>query len=114
MPKIALLVDDEASNIDLLRSLLPENIKVKAATSGTIALKIAGKSMPDVIFMDVLMPELSGPDTCEQLRKLPGGEQVKIIYISGSKLTDQIKRENGFIQKPVDQQKVISLLDELF
>ena len=112
MSKIALLVDDEASNIDLLRSLLPDDIKVKAATSGALALRIATKSMPDIIFMDVLMPELSGPETCTKLRELPGGEQVNIIYISGSELAEDIKNENGFIQKPLNQQKLMNILSE--
>lgn len=105
-----LIVDDEPGNIDLIRGLLPENCRVKAATSGMLACKIAGKQLPDVVLLDNLMPGMSGPETAKQLRGLPGGDSVKIIYVSGSELSSDINPEDGFLLKPVEKAQLDQLL----
>ena len=48
----ALIVDDEPTNIDLIKNILPRDIKVKAALKGEVAIKLFEKSAPNVIFMD--------------------------------------------------------------
>ena len=50
MTKTVLIVDDEPANIDLLKGLMPENVKIKAATKGEVALKLVGKQLPDLLF----------------------------------------------------------------
>lgn len=110
MSKVVMIVDDEASNIDLLKSLLPADYKVKAATSGELAIKIVSKKMPDVIFLDVQMPTLSGPETSHTIRQLEGGDELKIVYVSGSELPPEVNGENGFLLKPVNQQKLTDIL----
>jgi putative two-component system response regulator len=109
-----LLVDDEPSNIDIMRGILPDNIKIKAATSGELALRIATKAMPDIIFMDVQMPSMSGIETSAKLRQLPGGDNVKIVYVSGSELTASSPQENGFLLKPIDNKSISQILHEFF
>lgn len=109
----ALLVDDEPSNIDLLKSLLADKFKIKAATNGKLAVKIASKALPDIIFLDVLMPEQSGSETAQQIRALPNGDKVKVVYVSGSELPPEVKVEDGFILKPLNQDKVDSLLNKI-
>ncbi|MFD2165225.1 response regulator [Thalassotalea euphylliae] len=110
----ALLVDDEPSNIDVLRGLLPEQVKVKAAISGQLALRIAGKVMPDVVFLDVQMPGMSGDETATQLRELPGADSIKIVYVSGTELPADVSEQDGFLLKPVDKIKVENTLATLF
>ena len=110
----ALLVDDEASNIDVLRGILPKSVKVKAAISGMLALKIASKKLPDIVFLDVQMPGMSGDDVAQQLRSLPDGEFIKIVYVSGSTLPEGIASEDGFLLKPVQRDKVDDMLTQLF
>ena len=109
----ALIVDDDASNIDLLRGLLPDTFKVKAAKSGKVALKIVEKAAPDIIFLDVQMPEMSGDETAQALRLLPEGQQLKVVYVSASELPQHVPDEDGFLLKPVDKRAVEQVLMQL-
>ncbi len=67
---IILVVDDVPENIDLLSGVLRPLYKVKAALNGERALKIANSEpRPDLILLDVMMPEIDGHEVCRQLKK---------------------------------------------
>ncbi len=66
-----LVVDDIAENIDVLRKVLEDEFIVKAAVSGSMALKVAEKTLPDLILLDVMMPDLDGYDVCRALKNNP-------------------------------------------
>ena len=63
-----LVVDDEPANIDILKDILIQHYQVKVAPSGEIALKIVAKAAPDLILLDIMMPDLDGLEVCRQLK----------------------------------------------
>lgn len=103
-----LLVDDEPSNIDLLKGVLPPDCKVKVAISGEKALKIAQKEpYPDLIFLDVMMPEMDGYEVCRQLKADAVTAGIPVVFLSGH--TDEAEKQKGlalgaadFLSKPID------------
>jgi CheY-like chemotaxis protein len=112
LPITLLLVDDEPVNIDLLKGVLPADFKFKIAISGDKALKIAQKEPhPDLILLDVMMPEIDGYEVCRQLKGDPATAGIPVIFVSGH--TDDAERQKGlalgavnFVSKPVDPEKV--------
>jgi CheY-like chemotaxis protein len=118
-PVTVLLVDDEPSNIDLLKGLLPADYKVKVAISGEKALKIAQKEpYPHLILLDVMMPEMDGYEVCRQLKADTATAAIPVVFVSGH--TDDAERAKGlalgaadFLSKPVDPDKVRTVLDRL-
>jgi len=82
MPTI-LVVDDTVSNLTLLTDLLKPIYRVKPATNGATALKIAqSDDPPDLILLDIMMPEMSGYDVCKQLKIDPKTRDIPVIFLS--------------------------------
>lgn len=78
-----LVVDDAPMNIKLLVSMLQKDYEVVTATSGEEALRIASsKSQPDLILLDVMMPQMSGYEVCEKLRMIPEAKDIPIIFLT--------------------------------
>ena len=78
-----LVVDDTPENIDLLRGMLSPHYRVKAATSGGKALRIAANTpQPDIILLDVMMPEMDGYEVCRKLKHDAHTAQIPIIFIT--------------------------------
>ena len=96
-----LIVDDSAENLHLLIGLLSDEYKVKAAKNGLKALQIAQSDpKPDLILLDVIMPELDGLEVCRHLKSTPETSSIPIIFItSQSTPQDEVK---GFSIGAVD------------
>ena len=78
-----LVVDDTPTNIQLINSMLREQYKVKAATNGKKALKIARtEPHPDIILLDIMMPEMDGYEVCRQLKSTPLTAAIPVIFIT--------------------------------
>jgi sigma-B regulation protein RsbU (phosphoserine phosphatase) len=78
-----LIVDDTPQNIHVLMETLKDNYKIVAATSGAKALQLATRDpLPDLILLDVMMPEMSGYEVCEQLKKDPLTEKIPVIFVT--------------------------------
>jgi sigma-B regulation protein RsbU (phosphoserine phosphatase) len=96
-----LVVDDTAANLQVLAGMLKERgYKVRPVPSGKLALLAAERDPPDLIMLDINMPEMSGYEVCEQLKadeKLTG---IPIIFISA--LTDQLDKVKAFATGGVD------------
>ena len=70
-----LIVDDKAANLDLLREMLaPLGHQIFFATSGAKALSVAASVLPDLVLLDVMMPEMDGFETCLRLKREPTHE----------------------------------------
>jgi PAS domain S-box-containing protein len=79
-----LLVDDDGVARLLTASALAERgFRVVEAASGTAALALFAAEAPEIVVLDALMPELDGFATCERLRRLPGGEHVPVLMLTG-------------------------------
>ena len=80
---IVLVVDDTPENIDLLRGMLSTQYKIKAATTGKKALQIAVKDpQPDIILLDIMMPEMDGYEVCRRLKQDPNTAPIPVIFIT--------------------------------
>jgi class 3 adenylate cyclase len=81
--KVILAVDDEPQNLELLEAvLLPEGFKVKTATNGEETLKKIKQTAPDLILLDIMMPDMNGFEVCSRIRadtKLP---YIPIIFLT--------------------------------
>ena len=78
-----LVVDDTPANLQLMSGLLQEDYKVKAATSGEKALKIAFTDpQPDLILLDIMMPEIDGYEVCKRLKADEKTNQIPIIFLT--------------------------------
>jgi PAS domain S-box-containing protein len=79
-----LLVDDDGVARLLTASALAERgFRVLEAASGAAALALFATEAPEIVVLDALMPELDGFATCERLRRLPGGEHVPVLMLTG-------------------------------
>ena len=96
-----LVVDDTPDNITLLCSLLGEQYKNKVATNGVRALKIARtEPYPDLILLDIMMPEMDGYEVCRQLKADPATEHIPIIFLTAK--TQEGDETMGFELGAVD------------
>ena len=101
-----LLVDDEEDTIQVEALMLKElGYSVLPAMSGQEALQLYEENKPDLVALDMIMPEMNGKDTYERLKRM--NPDVKVLLVSGYSLNRQIeelmkKGCNGFIQKPFD------------
>lgn len=109
-----LIVDDTPANLDLLyRILTNEGYKVAAAPSGLVALSIAPQIKPDLILLDVMMPELDGFGTCQQLKAMQNTKHIPVIFITAkAETSDIIQGFNvgaiDYIRKPINKGEVCS------
>ncbi|MDM7858638.1 response regulator [Thiopseudomonas acetoxidans] len=95
-----LLVDDEATNLQLLRHTLQHEYRLIFAKDGKTALKMAQQEQPDLILLDIMMPDMSGYDLCEQLKNIQALRHVPIIFVTA--LSDSGDEEKGFALGAVD------------
>ncbi len=78
-----LVVDDTPDNIDLIRGILEPMYDMQVATNGHIALALANREpRPDLILLDVVMPEMNGHDVCRQLKANPQTKDIPVIFIT--------------------------------
>lgn len=96
-----LVVDDHPANIDVLSGLLRDHYRVKGARNGKIALAIAAKEpKPDLILLDVMMPEMDGYEVCQILKENPLTTRIPVIFVTAkSEVEDE---ERGFLLGAVD------------
>lgn len=96
-----LVVDDTPTNIQLLNGMLREQYKVKAATNGEKALKIARtEPQPDIILLDIMMPEMDGYEVCRQLKLSPLTAAIPVIFITAKSAVED--EQQGFALGAVD------------
>ncbi|MBU3693728.1 MAG: response regulator [Rhodocyclaceae bacterium] len=95
-----LLVDDESSNLAILREILKDEYRLLFAKDGLQALEIAGEHQPDLILCDVMMPNLDGFGTCKRLKRLPRTAAIPVIFVTA--LADDVNEAIGFEAGAVD------------
>lgn len=114
-----LLVDDEPDILEIISyNLKAEGYKVKTASSGREGVEKAKKVRPDLILLDVMMPEMDGIEACEQIRKTPGLEHTIIAFLTarGEDYSQVAGFEVGaddYITKPVKPKVLTSRLKAL-
>ena len=77
-----LAVDDTPANLNLLAELLGKHYRVQLAVSGAKALELARRNPPDIIMLDVMMPEMDGFEVCRQLKADPLTRNVPVLFLT--------------------------------
>jgi putative two-component system response regulator len=95
-----LLVDDEPTNLRVLRHILQDDYALSFARSGLAALELAEHENIDLILLDVMMPEMTGIEVCERLKKNPKTKDIPVIFVTA--LRDSADEEKGFAIGAVD------------
>src|SRR5271169_5782229 len=99
--KLVLVVDDAPANLQVVRSILKDDFKIRIATSGAKALELVKvKPFPDLILLDVMMPEMDGYEVCGILKTTPESKDIPIIFLTGK--TEAGDETKGFEVGAVD------------
>ena len=117
--QVILVVDDAPAIIDLLAGLLKDKYRVKAAINGKTALRIAQSAKPpDLILLDIVMPEMDGLEVCKNLKKNAETTNIPIVFLSGE--ADEEACERGmeiggaaYLKKPVEPKSLFSVIEIL-
>jgi len=96
-----LIVDDTIENIQVLGTVLrQQEYKINVAQNGMQALQVLEKVRPDLILLDIMMPELDGFETCKRLKENPGTADIPVIFLTAKTETEDIV--HGFELGAVD------------
>jgi phosphoserine phosphatase RsbU/P len=99
--KLILVVDDTPLNISVITGALKDTYRTKVATSGAKALAIAvADEKPDLILLDVMMPEMDGYEVCRRLKADPTTREIPVIFLTAQ--TDAEDETRGFQVGAVD------------
>jgi PleD family two-component response regulator len=112
-----LAIDDTPENLQLLSQLLTDrHYKVRSVTKGTTAIRAAQAAPPDLILLDINMPEMGGYEVCEQLKANDRTREIPIIFISAlGETLDKVRAfEVGgvdFVTKPFQVEEVLARIE---
>ena len=119
LPTKILIVDDEPDIIEILKyNLNNEGYNVKSANNGKKAVEKAKKFIPDIILLDVMMPEMDGIEACVELKKISTLSNTRIIFLSarGEDFTQIAAFDAGaddYVTKPVKPKILIKKISSI-
>ncbi|MBF0195684.1 MAG: response regulator [Magnetococcales bacterium] len=101
-----LAVDDTPANLDVVKGILSDEYLVQAAINGKMALKIIEKKKPDLILLDIMMPDMDGYEVCQRIKENAEFQDIPIVFLTAkTEVDDEIKGlEHGavdYITKPI-------------
>ena len=114
-----LIIDDEEDILEIIKyNLLKEGFKVETAIDGIKGIELAKKIKPDLILLDVMMPEMDGIDTCREIRDIANLKDVMIAFLSArnedySQIAGLDAGADDYIAKPVKPKVLLSRLNAL-
>lgn len=110
----ALIVDDDEELVELIRDVLEADgrFEVRVANNGFDAGMMVKEYRPDILVLDVMLPDINGKEVCQRVREDASQEEVKIICISGMVEQDKVAelKEVGadeFLQKPFEVEQLV-------
>lgn len=109
-----LAVDDVPLNLLLVEKMLSRfKFRIRKAANGRIALEEIAKEKPDLVLLDLLMPEIDGFEVLRRLRENPETADLKIVILSALNSNDDIVKgfqmgANDFITKPIIMEKLVN------
>ncbi|MGD9041197.1 MAG: response regulator [Desulfobacteraceae bacterium] len=114
MPKRILIVDDEPDAISYISSVLEDNgYEYLSADNGEEGLELARKEKPDMILLDLIMPEKSGMLMFQELKKDPELGRIPVIVVSGASEALGVDLRNFMIKQPLrGRQRVVETSGE--
>ena len=119
--KILLYIEDNPANMRLVERLIERrsNIKLLKAVDGSLGISLAKASLPDLILMDINLPDISGIDALKALREDPATAHIPVVAISANAMSRDIEvgRQLGFFRyltKPIVVEEFMATLDLAF
>ena len=114
-----LYIEDDPAALELMQSLLSRHrpaVRLLVATDGLSGLRLAQAERPDVIFVDLQLPDVDGVELLAVLHRLDGVQATPLVALSAQAGRDAIARAvaagaSSFVAKPVDLQRVLALVD---
>ncbi len=112
-----LVVDDAPANIRVLVGMLTESYEISVAVNGLEALEIAmSGTPPDLVLLDIMMPEMDGYEVCRILRKNHATRELPVIFVTGNTDDDTLKQafEAGgtdYVRKPVNRIELLARIE---
>ena len=114
----ALVVDDVEANREMLSQMLTQiGVEVETAEDGVQALGLIGRGMPDIVFMDIRMPVMDGPEALERLYEEHGRDATVVVAVTASVFDHQRQSYlemgfDGFLSKPLRAEQIYTCLAE--
>ncbi len=95
-----LVVDDSPINLHLAVNILKNDYRVKVANNGPAALELATTASPDLILLDVMMPEMDGFEVCRRLKANPATSSIPVVFLTSK--TEEEDEKMGFLVGATD------------
>jgi len=110
--KKMLAVDDNPDNTAIVEELFHEDYDLRTAATGEEALEIALDFQPDLILLDIMLPDMDGYEVCRRLREYPSLSHTKVIMVTvkgalKDKVTGYEVGANDYITKPFDEETIL-------
>ncbi|MBF0289343.1 MAG: response regulator [SAR324 cluster bacterium] len=107
-----LVVDDAQENIFMVTAILQSQHNVISETNGAAAIRVASDNSPDLILLDIKMPEMDGFETCGRLKLLEETQDIPIIFVTANTTADNIVKgfELGavdYVTKPFNKRELV-------
>jgi len=119
MSQKILLVDDEEDILEFLSyNLIKAGFEILTANNGAKGLVLAKKHKPDLVILDVMMPEMDGVDVCQRIRELPELDETLVLFLSAraedySELAGFSAGADDYITKPIKPKLLISRVNAI-
>lgn len=117
-PKL-LVVDDEPATVDMITTFLEiNNFEYASAYNGTDGLILLETEAPDMLIVDLMMPDIQGFEVCRQMRAMPQFQETPIVMIS-ARVDPEAKQEairagaNEYLTKPLDLRELLRVIRQL-
>jgi two-component system sensor histidine kinase/response regulator len=111
---LVLIVDDNANNLKVLGSILSlHKYKIALACNGNECLAMIAKQIPDLIFLDIMMPGINGFEVCKTIKSNKSTAHVPVIFVSALSSPSQVNKafESGgvdYITKPFNKDEILA------
>ena len=118
-PKKVLVVDDEPDILEFIQfNLERAGFEIKTASNGALAIKQAKKFRPDLIILDIMMPELDGVEVCRELRSMPEFDATLIAFLTArnedyTQIAGLDVGGDDYITKPIRPRVLVSRINAL-
>lgn len=113
MKKILICDDSPVEIINLAKILEETDCHVIKATNGKEAIKLAKKHKPDLIFLDIVMPEMDGYAACREITNSPETKDLPVVFVSSKgqkadRLWAQMQGAKDLVQKPYQDSEILN------